>query len=466
MTTGTGRIKTSLLSLPDELLSAILSEVVRTHGSRTATLVSTCRRLAPIVRQEVYWELRVGNDEAQSDVLSELCANRPDLRRLVRVLHVERPIQEVHERKMIVYDYIDVHPCIKLLHSDFPALHTLSVYQATPIDIFTILSRVAATTRPDIRKLTLQCAPGSVDSVYKRHKTIWWHFLARLPKLERLTITTSHIPSPDEILFEHVNGRAVSPLPGLHSLTLDIPMPRTVKTPELATLCPSLKSLQLTCVFSADLESLLRNAPTSLTQLTFWICSPTRATLPLQDNFLARLPRLERLCLHGVDAAVLLPSIRTSHIKHLRISVNATFTDEILLDLVDGPMHMKYLKVLQLDYTYGIDPWANCDLVLAHMRQTQFNLARVKAELSPKWPPGCSREGLRTVLDAARQMGIKVYGTALDCLDWSDRFDELSERLLVDDALASNNYTIIERHLGKEGAEKANVRVSGRDLRS
>ncbi|KAG0666358.1 hypothetical protein C6P46_004928 [Rhodotorula mucilaginosa] len=409
MTTGTGRIKTSLLSLPDELLSAILSEVVRTHGSRTATLVSTCRRLAPIVRQEVYWELRVGNDEAQSDVLSELCANRPDLRRLVRVLHVERPIQEVHERKMIVYDYIDVHPCIKLLHSDFPALHTLSVYQATPIDIFTILSRVAATTRPDIRKLTLQCAPGSVDSVYKRHKTIWWHFLARLPKLERLTITTSHIPSPDEILFEHVNGRAVSPLPGLHSLTLDIPMPH---------------------------------------------------------NFLARLPRLERLCLHGVDAAVLLPSIRTSHIKHLRISVNATFTDEILLDLVDGPMHMKYLKVLQLDYTYGIDPWANCDLVLAHMRQTQFNLARVKAELSPKWPPGCSREGLRTVLDAARQMGIKVYGTALDCLDWSDRFDELSERLLVDDALASNNYTIIERHLGKEGAEKANVRVSGRDLRS
>ncbi|TKA51743.1 hypothetical protein B0A53_05425 [Rhodotorula sp. CCFEE 5036] len=332
MTTGTGRIKTSLLSLPDELLSAIFSEVVRTHGSRTATLVSTCRRLAPIVRQEVYWELRVGNDEAQSDVLSELCANRPDLRRLVRVLHVERPIQEVHERKMIVYDYIDVHPCIKLLHSDFPALHTLSVYQATPIDIFTILSRVAATTRPDIRKLTLQCAPGSVDSVYKRHKTI----------------------CPDEILFEH----------------------------------------------------------------------------------------------------------------HLRISVNATFTDEIMLDLVDGPMHMKYLKVLQLDYTYGIDPWANCDLVLAHVRQTQFNLARVKAELSPKWPPGCSPEGLRTMLDAARQMGIKVYGTALDCLDWSDRFDELSERLLVDDALASNNYTIIERHLGKEGAEKAIVRVSGRDLRS
>jgi hypothetical protein len=35
---------------------------------------------------------------------------------------------------------------------------------------------------------------------------------------------------------------------------------------------------------------------------------------------------------------------------------------------------------------------------------------------------------------------VKVYGTALDCLDWSDRFDELSERLLVDDALASNNY--------------------------
>ena len=162
----------------------------------------------------------------------------------------------------------------------------------------------------------------------------------------------------------------------------------------------------------------------------------------------------------------MLPSIRTSRIKYLRIAVNSAFTDEIMLHLVDGPTRMKYLKVLQLDYTCGFDPWAKRDLVLAHMRETQFDLARVKATLSPKWPPGCSPEGLRMVMDAARQTGIKVYGTALNSLDWSDRFDELSERLLVDDALASNNYTIIERRLGKEGAGKAVLRVSGRDLRS
>ena len=276
-----------------------------------------------------------------------------------------------------------------------------------------------------------------------------------------MTITTTLL---DEILFEHANGRAVSPLPGLHSLTLSIPMSDTVRKPELATLFPSLKSLQLTCTLSSDLESLLRHAPTSLTQLDFWILSPTRTTL--QDDFLARLPRLERLCLHGVDAAVLLPSIRTSRIKYLRIGVNSAFTDEIMRSLVDGSTRMKHLKVLQLDYTYGFDPWANCDLVLAHMRETQFDLARVKATLSPEWPPGCSPEGLRTVMDAARQTGIKVYGTALSCLDWSDRFDELGERLLVDDALASNNYTVIERRLGKEGARKAILRVSGRDLRS
>ncbi|KWU44334.1 hypothetical protein RHOSPDRAFT_34123 [Rhodotorula sp. JG-1b] len=172
----TGRIKTSLLSLPDELLSTIISEAVRVHGRRTATLASTCRRLAPIVRQEVYRELLIGNNEAQSDVL--------------------------------------------------------------------------------------------------------------------------------------------------------------------------------------------------------------------------------------VDAAVLLPSIRTSRIKYLRISVNAAFTDEIMRSLVDGPTRMKHLKVLQLDYTCGFDPWAKRDLVLAHLRETQFDLARVKATLSPKWPPGCSPEGLRTVMDAARQTGI------------------------------------------------------------
>ena len=58
------RVKTSLLSLPDELLSTIFSEVMRTYSSGTAAFVSTCRRLAPIVRQELYRELRIGDDKA------------------------------------------------------------------------------------------------------------------------------------------------------------------------------------------------------------------------------------------------------------------------------------------------------------------------------------------------------------------------------------------------------------------
>ena len=164
------RIKTSLLSLPDELLSAIFCEVMYTHGARTtAALVSTCRRLAPIVRQEVYRELWVGNNEAQVDVLSELFARRPDIKALVRGVHVERTAEEDDDGRTIL-DYTPEHPCIKLLRSAFPALHTLTVLEATPIDISMIIDRVAATTCPEIRKLMLQCAPGSGDPTFGKPK--------------------------------------------------------------------------------------------------------------------------------------------------------------------------------------------------------------------------------------------------------------------------------------------------------
>ncbi|KWU44341.1 hypothetical protein RHOSPDRAFT_34130 [Rhodotorula sp. JG-1b] len=318
----TGRIKTSLLSLPDELLSAIFFEVMRDDDvSQPAALVSTCRRIAPIVQQEIYRELGVGDNEAQFDVLSELCAKRPDLRALVRVLRVGRAAQEDDNVGRTI-NYTAVHPGIRLLHSDFPALHALSVFHATPADIFTILSRIAATTRPDIRELTLPCAPGS-------------------------------------------------------------------------------------------------------------------------DNCLARLECLERLCLHGVDAAVLLPSIRRSRINHLHISVKLGFTDEIMLKLVNGPTCMENLKELQLDhvsYRQGPQSWTRHELVLALRRDKQYDLAQVKATLSPKSPQSCSPDGLREVMDAAHKNGIKIA------------------RYLVDDALTSNDYTTMERYLGEDGAGKAILR--------
>ena len=201
-------------------------------------------------------------------------------------------------------------------------------------------------------------------------------------------------------------------------MTLAHWMPCTVKTPALATLFPNRKSLRLTCTFSSDLESLLRHAPTSLTQLTFGILFSPRLTL--QDNCLARLECLERLCLHGVDAAVLLPSIRRSRINHLHISVKLGFTDEIMLKLVDGPTCMENLKELQLDhvsYRQGPQSWTRHELVLALRRDKQYDLAQVKATLSPKSPQSCSPDGLREVMDAAHKNGIKVFGTAVDCLD-------------------------------------------------
>ena len=122
---------------------------------------------------------------------------------------------------------------------------------------------------------------------------------------------------------------------------------------------------------------------------------------------------------------------------------------------------MENLRVLQLDYvSYGQGPhsWARHELVLVLRRDMQYDLAQIQASLGPEWPHGCSAEGLRAVMDSAHKNGIKVYGMAVDCVDWSDRFDEHVEHHLVDVALASNDYTMIERYLGEDGAGKAILR--------
>ncbi|GAA5962828.1 hypothetical protein JCM8115_001969 [Rhodotorula mucilaginosa] len=177
----TRRIKASLLSLPDELLGTIFSEVARDFDGnpdpRAVVCVSTCRRLAPIVRQGIYRELRIGHSPTETRLLSELCAKRPDLRVLVQDLHLERTTEIDDHDDETYTNYGTDHPGNVLLHSYFPALHTLTVLEATPADIFNILSRVSATTRPAIRKLTLGCVsdPELDDgSDTERLGGIWW----------------------------------------------------------------------------------------------------------------------------------------------------------------------------------------------------------------------------------------------------------------------------------------------------
>jgi hypothetical protein len=453
----TRRIKASLLSLPDELLGAIFSEVVRDDDDvpapgAAAALVSTCRRLAPIVRQEVYRELRVGGDATEAHLLSELCAKRPDLRALVQVLHLQRTVEFDDDGEM-TYDYTEEHPGIALTNPHFPALHAVSILEAAPVDILRILRRVSRSTSPGIRKLTLECVPDPKSDVPSEHRQNWWHMLEYTPSLEDLTLFLISL----DFMVRIVSGDVwvFSPLQNLHSLTIDGVPWDPVRGPTLAVLFPNLKRLRLHYGSSTELETLLRHAPTSLTQLTLWLIRDL--TLVLQSNVLARFPLLERLCLRKIDGKVLLPSIRKSRIRYIRLSHKAEFTDEIMLDLVDGPARVKHLKAIQLDYvSLDGNRWGR--LSSAFRRDQQYDLAQVKATLSPKWPQGCSADGLRAVMDAAGKNGIKVYGTAVDCLDWSDRFDEQVEHFLVDDALASNDYTTIERYLGEDGAGKAILR--------
>jgi hypothetical protein len=453
----TGRIKTSLLSLPDELLSAIFSEIVRDDSRvpRAAAFVSTCRRLAPIVRQEVYRELRVGHRTIAARLLAELCSKRPDLRALVQGLHLQRAIEVGDDDEMCI-NYGDEHPGNAFMHLEFPALHTLSVLEATPADIFDIISRVSAPARTDIRKLILGCVPEPKLGGDGEHSATWWHLLTRWPALRNLTLwTTSYGYRPARIVFS--DERDVSPHRNLHSLTLDGEVWDPAGGQTLAALFPTLQRLRVSDEFLPELETLLRQAPTSLTRLTL-----STKHIPLEgllSDVLARFPLLEFLSLCQIDASASLPSIRTSRIKHICLSFGAQLTDQDMRGLVDGPARMKHLEALELDYiSLDLDCWSERDLKDALGRDARYDLAQVKDAMHPEWPEGCTADGLRAVMDAARKNSIKVYGTAVDCLDWSDRFDEQVERLLVDDALASNDYTTIERYFGEEGAGKAILR--------
>jgi hypothetical protein len=265
--------------------------------------------------------------------------------------------------------------------------------------------------------------------------------------LEDLTFsTTSFDFGPVRIVFD--DARAVAPLRNLQSLTLDGSPWRPAGGLTLAALFPNLKRLRFEGDSSVELETLLRHAPRSLTQLNLWLAweMPTP---------LARFPLLERLCLRLVDATALLPSIRTSRIKYICLSFGSELADQDLRSLVDGPARMKHLKALELDYMSLDVEWSEWDLREALGRDARYDLAQVKDSMQPEWPAGCTADGLRAVMAAAHKNGIKIYGTAVDCLDWSDRLDEFVERYLVKDALVSNDYTTIERYLGEDGASEA-----------
>ncbi|GAA5989942.1 hypothetical protein JCM10908_002387 [Rhodotorula pacifica] len=447
----TERMRTSLLSLPDELLEVILTTVLAGRPRSPASqLALICRRMARLVRQPLYYEITLRLSSRKCRKLHKLLMERADLRELVK--------------DVTLYDIDDdgipsiaLSECAELV-AKLPQLDTLSLEAVSSV-IAKLFDEIFAQGQLSARHVSISLFPDNDDPEDAVHDAVWWPSLARLPRLRQISL----YPGDDANVTLRFPA-ATTPLPLTAVRKLDIyGTVFSAKGPaDLADLLPHLERLDLT--FHNNAEGLVRSlqaAPGTLTHLHIYTsCAADAQILPILNRF----PHLDHLSIpNNLQLRLLLPFLLSSRIRllsfHHDLSAEhegVNVTDEFLLKLVSAAEGMQCLKRLQIDYA-----WARHDV---HVQEEIANAIRTaarddldwtRARRGPHWPAGCSAKGLESVIEVARTRGIHISGDTLHCLDWHRHFDDLVERCLVDHALAENDYTLIEQYLGEEGAGAA-----------
>ncbi|GAA5989940.1 hypothetical protein JCM10908_002386 [Rhodotorula pacifica] len=458
----TKHTKTSLLSLPDELLEVVVSQVLYNRRSSACNLALACRRLSSLVQKEFFKEIGYGGRLKTFELLTTVLAGNAHLRALVKEMRFFRTIgldEDGEDLNKEYRDYSTDYPGSPDVLAQYSSLRSLSILGASPDEIQLILGAPSCPILDNIRHLELRCGgdPNLGFTGVFKHKALWWNLLQRMPTLEELVLSS-------DILNEETESRIVfdehdmpQPLPSVRYLKLESPVFLPEQIPLLEALLPNLEHLNLDCIFNEDVKHILDGAPVGLRRLTLcWANRDNRshASLPLD-----RFARLDTLSLWDIAAPLLFPALRTTSIQSLHFDLATEVTDELLLGLVSGPTRMKHLASLRIDYiwTHGNEEALRRLAGLLATIQGD-DLEDVRDRMRPSWPEGCSASGLQKTIEAARPNRIKVYGRAVDCLDWDHRFSDLAERCLVDHALAENDYTIIEPYLGEEGAGAAILR--------
>ncbi|GAA5989895.1 hypothetical protein JCM10908_002366 [Rhodotorula pacifica] len=376
-----------------------------------------------LVQKELFKEISYGGRLKQFGLLTTVLAENAHLRAHVKDLHFFRTIGFDEDGAEYYTDYTDYstdYVGSRDVLPQYPSLRSLSILDATPEEIQSVLGGPACSVLDNIRHL----------------------------ELKELVLSTDVLGDCTEGKIVFDESDLPRPLTSIRSLHLAPCVFRQRNTPLLDTLFPNLEDLMFDYTSNADIKHFLAGAPVGLRRLS--LHHSTRNNTSPASLSLDRFARLEELSLWAIAAPLMFPALRTTNIQSLHFNFSTEVTDELLLGLVSGPTRMKHLASLRLDYmpTYRSDLLERLPSLLTQGQG--YELDAVRQEIRPFWPRGCSASGLQKTIEIARSNGIKVYGRAVDILDWDRRLDDLAERYLVDHALTNNDFSLVERYLGRE----------------
>ena len=450
-----------LFWLPDELLKLVVEQALA-DGVPADTLLRTSDCLARIVREVHHPRIVYGGEKRRYDKVVKLMERRPDLRELVRDLTVT-PVFEDGEG---LADYSWLYPGTARILIHFPSVQILRIIGASADQLAEILVAPLGPILPPLQHLTIELSPANAKSL---RDSSWWKALPRFHDLAELTLQGRGSWSQRRRfqVVEQAEPKGCPRMPGLdrvHTLTIRQLAAPTEGATTFANDLPALNRLILEDQEPMMISRWLEILPLTLTHVALSLVGLSYMPDSVSRQ-LGRFPHSRHLSLSGAFGLhSFVPFLRQSQLSHIELQSSRrsalSLIAVVLFGLVSGPDRMKHLRVLHPSpESPGIgtnDQDLKTRLHAAIKGSSPgVTVAGLKHSYEPFRGAASAVQDVQRLVDAGRSNGIKIAGSALRCLDWEQHFDDLVECCFVEHALSTNDFTILDREYGKEGANEA-----------
>ncbi|GAA5847062.1 hypothetical protein JCM9279_002672 [Rhodotorula babjevae] len=470
----------SLLRLPTELVDKVFGQAYEDQEDRRLARRPVCRRLAPIQRAHLYGDVELQTYESLAlfcrtlrtvegtgklvvglslDLENERNALPPDDSDDEDEDHDSRSMTSQEARDGRTGHQVVAPADLEVIIPSLTALRTLQVRRlAIPLLKVLLLNEAASMSLVSLKRLEIDDGSNSGSSFRDAWQSLALvESLARLPRLEDLTIRQS---GQGVKILPEVGASASFPhltrlsLQGCHA-----PDWLVASSPHLDRVAPRLVELHL-----ADMDTrpwimpALQRAPIELRKISLSCCVRPSAL----NTVLPRFEHLEQFELRNGTfdtwSRMAFDDILPHKLFHTLAFIGAVTTDANLLDLLDSSPRLPSLARVVVDRMWPCRGSTVKAMGGSSRRERYAHWPMWPGWERPKYPPGCSEEGLRAVIQAAQRRNVVVDGNALEALGWTEAFeaerraahlalgDEMGDYELARKVLGN---AVVDAHLGE-----------------